>query len=278
MARMSIDDQFLRDPRVRVLASLCGWSVRETRGCLLDVWAVCYDRMTPELSRAVIDVAAERPGFADLLLESELGAAAIGKVKVAGVEERIGYLVEQRRRGQMGGKRRAENLAALHDPLEANAAAPLQHPLKPLPDSVPDDLPDPVLVPDALPETRAWDAGRFVHLGWERFTALHTTLKSELGLKTVRPLHPQDPGVRELLERVRGLGESRATADFDHVLAVLEGEARKTNSLKRVNGSAFQERAWRWALSRDPSEVGGDVRVGRVEPTKGQFIDGEPEI
>lgn len=126
MARMSIDDKFLRDPNVAVLASLCSWSVRETRGCLLDVWAICYDQMTPLLSKAVIDVAATRPGFAELLVESELARMdRSGKYLIRGAAKRIAYLLKQQEHGRQGGlKRSTSQRNATKAPLSTTPSAP----------------------------------------------------------------------------------------------------------------------------------------------------------
>lgn len=60
MARMSIDDMVSRDTRIDRLARLCGWSRRETRSCLEDVWAICYDRVVPYLPADDIEVTAAR--------------------------------------------------------------------------------------------------------------------------------------------------------------------------------------------------------------------------
>src|SRR5690348_7758875 len=82
MARMSTDDSLGRDPRLDHLAELCGWTRRETAGCLqLDVWALCYDRVTPNLPPGDVDRVAARGaaspvkhagGFSAALLECGL--------------------------------------------------------------------------------------------------------------------------------------------------------------------------------------------------------------
>lgn len=111
MARMSIDDRALRDPRILRLARAVGWSRRETIGALLDVWAVCYDRQTPQLLPQDIDIAAEHDGFCAAMVEVELARPARGNrlVHVCGVKDRIQYLASKREAGRVGGLKSAES-------------------------------------------------------------------------------------------------------------------------------------------------------------------------
>lgn len=105
MARMSIDDKVCRDPRITVLAGALGWSRRETVGCLiLDVWPICYDQECHLISERIIDAAAGRDGFAQLMIECELATRdRSGKVRVSGAKERIEYLNHKKRAGRQGG-------------------------------------------------------------------------------------------------------------------------------------------------------------------------------
>ena len=110
MARMSIDDSVLRDPRITILSQLTGWSRRETLGCLLEVWAICYDRVDYALGPKVIDMIAGREGFADLLIEAELAVAMpSGKLRIAGAKERITYLSKLKQFGREGGLKSGES-------------------------------------------------------------------------------------------------------------------------------------------------------------------------
>ncbi len=107
---MSIDDMFLRDPRVAHCAELCGWNVYEMRGRLLDVWAVCYDQMTPLLSAGTMNRAAGHSSFSDHAIESGLARLhRSGKLSIAGVEGRIEYLVRKIESGRQGGIKSAES-------------------------------------------------------------------------------------------------------------------------------------------------------------------------
>ena len=162
MARMSIDDMISRDTRIDRLARLCGWSRRETRACLEDVWTLCYDRAVPYLPVEDIEDTAARDavappkhagGFVAALIESGLGRYAIakdrtwdvpvkagtaprtiawpdqrwrGKVYLAGSPERIYYLVTQREDGSRGGRKSAENRRNQVNPPSTHPSTPTQ--------------------------------------------------------------------------------------------------------------------------------------------------------
>jgi hypothetical protein len=108
VARMSIDDSFLRDPRVLRLARRTGWSRRETIGALLDVWAVAYDRVTDVLPQEDIDIAAERDNFCCDMELVGLATMTRDGVRLNGVADRIAYLNHKRDAGRKGGARSGE--------------------------------------------------------------------------------------------------------------------------------------------------------------------------
>lgn len=137
MARMTIDDKFGRDPRLLKLAKLCEWSRRETMGCLFDVWSVCYDRESEYLSDVDIDIAAEREGFAGLLMESRLAKPTKRGIRIAGVKDRIKYLRDSRKHGRSGGLKSAETRRNRR-PSESKGGSTLPQGSTNLPDSVPD--------------------------------------------------------------------------------------------------------------------------------------------
>lgn len=158
MARMSIDDSLSRDTKLDHLAELCGWTKRETAGCLqLDIWPLCYDRVTPNIPPADLDRAAARGavslvkhpgGFAAALIESNFarkstredvvyrwekddGSVAIlewrdhewrNRIYLRGAAERIAYLLKKKVSGRIGGNRsaisRSSGQAVLQAPLE----------------------------------------------------------------------------------------------------------------------------------------------------------------
>lgn len=151
VARMSVDDMVGRDPRVRLLAKSLGWSMRETVGCLvMDVWPICYDQMTHLISERVIDAAADREGFAALLIEAELAHRdRSGKVYVAGAKKRIEYLAAKHRAGSEGGRKSAERRTKEPKQTSSTRGSTAQAAGNP---PVPDNLPSPVLVPVSAPD------------------------------------------------------------------------------------------------------------------------------
>lgn len=150
MARMSVDDSALRDPRVLRLARAVGWSRRETLGALLDVWAIAYDRAVAVIPEEDLDIAAERDGFARAMEVVGLAVAEPEGFRLRGAEERIHYLTEQAERGRKGGLTRAANERAKREAAnepQAYASSTAQASFKP-----PDPVPDPASPPDPAPD------------------------------------------------------------------------------------------------------------------------------
>jgi hypothetical protein len=177
MARMSIDDMFRRDPRLARLAKLCGWSRRETRGAVEDVWSLCYDRVVPYLPREDIETAALEDAiappvcgsFVDAMIEVGLARKATPKdatcvradgtrlpwrdtrtrdrVYIAGTTERLAYLISRRESGAVGGRNSGQKRRGRAKHTFENHEAP-GNPPDPVPDSAPDSVPDGVGVPD----------------------------------------------------------------------------------------------------------------------------------
>lgn len=149
MARMSIDDSVLRDPRVSVLARLCGWSRRETLGALLDVWAICYDKVTDVLPAEHIEVTTGHADFAAHMITASLASECENGVSVKGVKQRIGYLQTKTSAGRRGGLKSGESRRESAKHKHACASTTPQAPPNPIP-IVPDPAPDPV--PDPAPD------------------------------------------------------------------------------------------------------------------------------
>jgi hypothetical protein len=160
MARMSVDDSVQRDPRITRLAQLTGMTRREVVGCLVcDVWPICYDQKSPAIVASMVDVAADRTGFADAMVASGLASWTRGnvKVRIAGAAERIAYLDKKKKAGRVGGlksaKSRSKNSSITPDDAQARRNPPV-------PDSAPSPVPDsalvlvPVPVPSPVPEKR----------------------------------------------------------------------------------------------------------------------------
>lgn len=154
MAGMNIDDSFLRDTRVIRLAKQLGWSRRETMGCLLDVYAVAYDRAESELPPEDIDIAAGIEGFADRMVGVHLADHSHRGIRIRGAEKRIRYLKDSEDSGRVGGLRSAE-VRRRKAQLKGGSKAPLAenegHPSKGPQGSgnlpVPVPVPSPVLLP-----------------------------------------------------------------------------------------------------------------------------------
>jgi uncharacterized phage protein (TIGR02220 family) len=147
MARMSIDDKFLRDPRVHELALALGISRFDAMGRLLAVYAICYDLERDVLTTRAIDIAAEREGFADAVFEADLAVNVRGGMRIRGALERIEYLQTKSESGRIGGiksgeSRRNSSKQKREAELEANEAR--RNPPDPAPDPAPDPVPDPV--------------------------------------------------------------------------------------------------------------------------------------
>lgn len=146
MARMSIDDKFLRDPRVKAMAAQLGVHHRHMRGWLLEVFAVCYDLETDILTPTMIDQAADHPGFADALFAHDLATTTRHGLRIRGAKKRIRYLSDKAEAGRSGGVKSGESR---RNAAEAKRRSKREANGNPLP-LVP-DLPLP-LVPE-IPET-----------------------------------------------------------------------------------------------------------------------------
>lgn len=116
MARMSIDDMVLRDPRVirlaRTLTSELGpverwpdFARRYALGVLLDTWAIAYDRKNHVVPADDLDMAALIDGFHATLVAVGLASNHDEGIHIAGARKRIGYLTDSEDNGREGGKK-----------------------------------------------------------------------------------------------------------------------------------------------------------------------------
>lgn len=174
---MAVDDSFGRDPRVRRLAKICGWSRREMMGTLLDIFALCYDRVSEFLPEADIISTAEQDGmevlgFVQRMIDVGLATRYRGNmIRIAGAEERIKYLRRQSALGRSGGLKSAEvrrntpkgKARVRQGSGEAQASLTLKAPISgsqgpmkppsPVPDPVPSPSPIPVPPPALVPDS-----------------------------------------------------------------------------------------------------------------------------
>lgn len=290
MARMSIDDMFLRDPRVLRLASALACSKFETRGRLLSVYAIVYDRVDAGGDAVVeaidIDIAAELDGFAERMIEFGLADRTRAGVYVRGAKERTKYLATREETGRQGGiksgeTRRKKSKVQTKVTFEKN-----EGPLNPsVPDLSPPDLaPDPIapepparahaIPPSAEPGcSTEYDPAspRQVELLartlWTEVSEARVAIAVELGLKNVIALPerngtPAEPrGFRDLRDRVREEGH-QAPRVCELVRDGLMANARDRQSVEWLSEKAFTEGGWRWAREFVPNLSGETLRAG----------------
>lgn len=156
MARMSIDDMFLRDPRVLKLARRLGWSKYETRGRLLDVFALVYDRVDAGAGELVtaddVDVAADFPGLAAAMEMEDLAVVVRDRVRVCGATERTKYLSTRESSGRAGGVKSGETRRKKAKLRAKVTFEKNEGPSNPsVPDPVPDLVPDTATAPEISP-------------------------------------------------------------------------------------------------------------------------------
>lgn len=133
MARMSVDDSALRDPRVRRLAGflmhrfgpdLNHWpdfARRYTMGLLLEVWSLPYDRESNVVPVIDVNDAAMIDDFHRALIDADLATSEPGGVYIRGSRKRTAYLAARIDAGKEGGResgrrRRTRKAAAAPEP------------------------------------------------------------------------------------------------------------------------------------------------------------------
>lgn len=171
--RVNVESSVYTDPRFKRLALYMGGvKLREVVGAMVGVWMVCYERRSPFLSEEDIDIAAEEVGFAAKLVRANLAVIEPEGHHVAGVDDRIGFLIDQDERASAGGKEKARRdrearavAAAVAKGILTKGALPngaqrhseghgVAMPAHAAPDLAPDLAPDPALTPDLAPEER----------------------------------------------------------------------------------------------------------------------------
>lgn len=291
MARMSIDDKLLRDPRVLRLARACGWSRRETVGALLDVFAVAYDRERDTLPIADIDIAAEREGFADLMFEVDLAEQVRAGVRIKGAKERIKYLTAKAEAGRVGGIKSGESRRKSAKQKRSNHEAPANPP-DPVPDLPPDPVPedqsslpacaippDPVPVapaptPTAPPARALPPAPRSeAPMLWRELEAARSAAGAKLGLE-ILPLPVGDRGERDLADlfvaaRSRGPAEVETLVrQIRHAIAMAAAETVAGEKTPEwFTGAVFSPNNFRRLVAKQPARVIAPTRA-RHKPTE----------
>jgi hypothetical protein len=273
MARMSIDDKLLRDPRAIRLGRAFGWRRQEAVGRLMDVFALTYDRESDVLPAADIDIAAEQDGFTDRMIEVDLAEHVRGGVRIKGAAERIAYLQGRHEAGRLGGLKSAETRrkkAQQKSKHTFDSDEARRNPPDPVPDPVPDDPPDlpdtdlsPARVPAAVSDPAvAVPASRPAPVPiqgdpalvqrqalrtelWRELAAARAAVGAELRVEH-RPLAAHDPGERVLSLLIAGAPDLEGiAADVRHAIAIATAEARRDQSLQWLTGVIFDERNFR---------------------------------
>ena len=99
--RVNVDSKMLVDPRFKRLGQRLGITHFEAFGRVLPVWNAAYETRSALLGADDIDALAELPGFASALVTSQLASAEEDMIRLKGVEDRIGWLLEQDRKREL---------------------------------------------------------------------------------------------------------------------------------------------------------------------------------
>lgn len=307
---MSIDDMFLRDPRVLKLARRLGWSKYETRGRLLDVFALVYDRVDSDSGELVtiddIDIAADFPGLGDAMIQEELAVPARDRVRVCGATERTKYLATRETSGRAGGLKSAEtrrNKAKVCAKVTFNKNEGPSNP------SVPDPVPDLASVPEiseisparAIPPSTDTEASsppkpqiftlaqrqKINSDSWEAARVAHEQLRASGVDRTARPwpVLPGGPGKDDLAARTselcEQLGDEAAVREMHaRALVARVEEAKRMHAegqqgaLKYFIPTRVFERVGFWKSAElSPQQTGQSRRAPlRAEPREIQIV------
>lgn len=279
MARMSIDDMFLRDPRVKLLATSLGWSKYEARGRLLDVFAVVYDRVDAGeddvLTAVAIDTAAEWDGLAARMLEVGLVEQVAHGLRIKGAHERTKYLATRESSGRKGGVKSGETRRKKAAERAKVTFAKPEGPSNPIP-TAPDPVPDSAS-PDLHTHARAGGHPQRGALARKILTYC-SQKQSEIKQAGIDPTAPQiaimpnaeDFGWKALLARV----DEQLAADPDQAEAVLRrrvdvaaAEARRDGSLRWfVPARMFDPRSFAIGVGMSPEQAAKPRAPGFKRP------------
>lgn len=279
MARMSIDDKLLRDPRAVRLARKFGWRRQEAIGRLLDVYAVAYDRERDVLSVEDVDIAAEQPGFADAMFEVDLAEQIRTGVRIKGAAERIAYLSHKAEAGRIGGQKSGEARRNRREAERSSASSNREargNPPDPVPDlpSVPDPVPEdqnlspahaiprtPEPVPTGVPTTAVVPAPREPSLDqlWSEFELERQRVAAKLGVPWV-PLLAHDQGrddlARALVDASTAGKRAELAATVRHAIAVAGAEVEtEPTKLQWFSGAIFSPRNFRRLAAAPPPKA-----------------------
>lgn len=150
--RLSIDCHFLYDPRVDRLANLLKEHRTKTEGRLLRLWAYCYEQKNDVFTDQEICTSMFLNDDSELLANARLLVSVGLAIEmennmyvVKGVKKRISFLLGQKQRGKLGGKKKQENKDLL-----ANARKAAKNPSGTLANTIPIPIPIPSSLPTAI--------------------------------------------------------------------------------------------------------------------------------
>lgn len=134
MARISVEQKALTDPRYAVLGRLLGTSRREALGYMIEVWNECQERETYYLSDTILDGIFGRETSGHLLGESELARRTETKGwYICGTKGRVEWLKKRRQEGKKGGKLGGRPRKPLGKPLGVDGKQQRETPPAPAP-------------------------------------------------------------------------------------------------------------------------------------------------
>lgn len=286
--RVNVDSKALGDGRFKKLGRRLGINWFEAIGRCLPPWTAAYNARSPIMDAGDVDALAELAGFCDALIGAELAEAIPdGRVRLCGVEERIDFLVLQDAKREKA--RRAKLRAAGIDPDTMSPVVPGDGPAGGSRGTVPEGgsrrgaySPDldldhalapvahagagagaihgaPAHAPAALgalveANEHARARGLLADRTWNRMNEIRVALATENAWDDVQPLNHQLAGHRELRDRIREAGAD-AERQCDHVLTVLEAEARRDKSVQWLCGKSFSPKGWERALGMRLADV-----------------------
>lgn len=252
MARMSIDDKLTRDPRAIMLGRIYGWRRQEAIGRLIDVFALTYDRVSDVLPLQEIDIAAEQEGFAESMVLVGLAERATTGLRIKGAAERIGYLLDSKESGRIGGVRSGESRRKQS---KGKTKRPFEGPLKgqrsdPSPNHEGStNPPSPSPVPDPDSKSRA---------GEPRPHRLDPTWK---------------PSDSEVNRAAQAIAKSRGV-DLEQQLAALHDWARDSGK----TGKDWDARWRNWLRSSRPQFANGTQNGINKAPLRMISTSDEPDL
>lgn len=120
MARVNLETQIWADTRFKILGLKAGIDFFSAIGRCAAVWSYCTERSKYDLSQEEIDMAADLSGFAQALIDSELGTRLENdQIRVHGTQGRVEWL-ENKRRGAEKARKSKKQTGKVDSNLDIN--------------------------------------------------------------------------------------------------------------------------------------------------------------